>query len=66
MNYAEIITLADTLDVSVNHEGKKKWLVTECDNGHIKLMSQQIGKDNRVYVIDIYLKQNEEKESKLL
>ena len=63
MNYAEIITLADTLDVSVNHGEKKPWKVTRCSNGWIRLYSEKVDKDDRAYVIDLYLKENEEKGS---
>ena len=63
MKYSEIISLDDTLDVSVNSGKKSIFKVIKCDVGHIRLVRRTLDTEN--YVIDIYLKQNEDEKKKI-
>ena len=67
MNYAEVISLDDTLDVSINGDKKTKFRVSICDSGRIKLIPISVSEnhrtrripisDNDVYSIDLFVKE---------
>ncbi len=66
MNYAEIISLGDTLDVSLKGDVIHKYRVSKCDNGYITLTACNLNKGHANYKIYLTLKFEENNEKKTI